>query len=84
MSKLRRRLTVQGDSENIDGGALGLDPRLAGLSRPKPKNNESTDDVRFHIDICQSNDLCHTGICVSLNLCSPLVNVSNIYTCVAP
>ena len=55
MSKLRRRLTVQGDSDNIDGGGLaelqaGRAPM--GLSRPKPpKNEQHAEDVRFNIDI---------------------------------
>lgn len=41
MSKLRRRLTVQGDSDTIDGGGL-VPPNLKDLKRPSVSEDVSS------------------------------------------
>ena len=57
ISKIRRRLTVQGDSENIDGAAQ---PPV-GLQRPV-KEPETTEDVRFFsVIVCSSALSCCTN-----------------------
>jgi len=54
ISKIRRRLTVQGDSETLDGGAMAELSRGAG--RPKP--SDQTEDVRSDIDGVNFSSLC--------------------------